>query len=263
MKKQIIKLSVLVFVVLMTSNCSKEFQPKNYLSKDETVEMREFSSTTIKGGNEKKSKISHKEYGEHSRMAFAKLHKKLVKAYWKNHSKFKTSLKGEVIDSIGLDIPPEALILELTEEIAQDYVTDMYIPSYRYLISNFTLDSLDDLSNDETIAYAMYGMSLTNLDQAGYQIDEFIDFANFEYVSPAGDPTSLSSEIGICLSQALGAGIVMSIKDLDIAKMSIGEAMVFVRKTFIRSAGFYITGVSMAYQFGVCMGWLYDIFDRD
>lgn len=263
MKTQIIKLSVLAFVVIMTTNCSKEFQPENPLAKNGTVEMRDFSSLATKGGNDKNSKISHKEYGKHSRMAFAKLHKKLVKAYYKNHSKFKTRLKAEVIDSIGLDIPPEELILELTEEITQNYIADMYIPSYRYLISNFTLDSLDYLSNNETIVYAMCGMSLTNFDQAGYQIDGFIDYANFENASMVRDTTSLSHQIGICLSESLGVGILLSIKDLDIAKMSISEAMVFIRKTFIRSAGFYITGASMAYQFGVCMGWLYDIFDRN
>lgn len=261
MKRTIITLSVFFLAAFVFTNCSREDE-QDHLRQNAKAALAGQASLLTKGESSKDPKTAEKEYDEKSRSSFAKLHKKLVKAYYKNHSKGSGSFKAEIADSLGLGIPVEELALEMTEELAKEYIQEMYLPSYSYLSSNFELDFIDDLNDRETILLAIHASSLKGFDEAGYQVEGVIFDGGDSFIEPA-DSAAKIPQLAFCLNKALGTGLLLAIKNLDFSKMTAAEILVAVRKTLVKSTGFYITAAVMAYEFGVCMGWLYDIFPDD
>jgi len=262
MKRTFITLSVFFLATFVFTNCSREDQ-QDYLRQNAKTPANSQSGLLTKGDNGKDPKTIEKEYNEKSRSSFAKLHKKLVKAYYKNQSGGKGSFKAEVADSLGLGIPVEALALEMTEEMAMEYIGEMYIPSYSYLSSNFELDFIDELNDRETILLAIHGASLKRFDEAGYQVDGYYTDDTPWSLAVNADTTSTVYRLGVCLNKALGTAAILAIKNINFNELTTAESLVLVRKAMLRSVGFYITAAVMAYEFGVCMGWLYDIFGHD
>ena len=251
MKKLIVVL--LVFLGLSLTNCTKNDSSLEGTSVKSFNQNSNLVNSITKGGRES---ITKEKYNEYSRDAFAKLHVNLVKAYYKNHGAGDRR-KAALPDTIGNGIPPAALVEELTPEISQTYVNAMLTPSLNYLTTQTTVDSLDYLTDYQVIMLGTYAASVTELAEQGYQVEGYNQPPS--YIPPM-DSTALSYRIGVCLNQALGVGLVLSIKDIDIAKMTIPQALKYIRTTFVKTVGSYITGIGMVYEFGVCMGWLYDVF---